>query len=426
MRTTAWTQIRIKLAAVSLAVAELLLAAAVVHAQEPAPSSPLSAGSAVISYDYSADGIATRVGDARPWLAETSGTRLWINPEYLLWNVRRGPLPGVLVTTSSAAGPNAGIPGDPTTAVLFGGHDIRYGLLDGARLTVGLMSDSMPFSLDINVFGLEQKHDHFQVQSNPFGSPVIAIPVSLFGGPTTAIHVSDPNNFSGGVHIDSAISLWGSETNAMRAWFVDSSTAVNVIAGLRFLELSESFKMATDSHDVNSGASFFSFDSFGTRNRFYGLQLGANLVYRQDRLSIMAFNKLALGETETHIAISGMRTGAAIPSNSLATAGFLATPSAAGGILTSPSNVGTFNRDCFSVVDEIGINAAFEVFDGVAVTGGASFLFWGDVVRPGDQVTTIVAPAGTTRPANGIIPGRSDRDSDFWAYGLNLGLEFRY
>ena len=428
MRTTAPSRLRPHLAGVSLAISQLLLSAARADDQAPAPppTSPAPAPAVATSEKWTY-GFATRVGDARPWLEEMTGTRYWINPEYLLWGVRRESLPGPFVTTGGPADPNAGVPGSPTTAVLFDGHDLRYGAINGGRLSAGVSPDGSPYGVDANVFFLEKKHNHFDIQSDALGNPLIAIPVNLFGMGVTAIHVAEPNTISGGVHIDSTISLWGAEANAARTWIVvDQCAAVNLFAGIRFLEMNEAFKMSTNSHDINSGDNFSSFDSFGARNRFVGFQVGADVAWRWDHISLGAFNKLAVGSTEARIEVNGMRTGLTIAGNSVPSAGFLATTSTAGGVLTSPSNIGTFNRDHLAVVDEIGVNANFEICEGVAVTAGFSFLFWSDVARAGDQISTIVAPVGVTPPANAVFPAPNNHITDFWAYGANLGLEFRY
>jgi hypothetical protein len=63
---------------------------------------------------------------------------------------------------------------------------------------------------------------------------------------------------------------------------------------------------------------------------------------------------------------------------------------------------------------------------------GYNFLYWSSVVRASDQVNRIVNPTQVpSSQAFGVAVGpaqpRSDlRSTDFWAQGLNFGLEFRY
>ena len=68
----------------------------------------------------------------------------------------------------------------------------------------------------------------------------------------------------------------------------------------------------------------------------------------------------------------------------------------------------------------------------VRATVGYTFFYMSEVVRPGDQIDRVVNPtqlptagafvAGTT-PTRPSFPFQS---SDFWAQGLNFGLEIRY
>ena len=58
---------------------------------------------------------------------------------------------------------------------------------------------------------------------------------------------------------------------------------------------------------------------------------------------------------------------------------------------------------------------------------GYDFLYLSDVVRAGDQVNLAVNP----NPLRGVTGGPAQpvfivRPSDFWAQGVNFGLEFRY
>jgi hypothetical protein len=371
---------------------------------------------------------ATRVGDARPWLDTYSGgSGFWINPEYLLWWVRKEHLPGPLVTSAeSQNSPTAGVPGTPGTTVLFGDNNLGLGTFNGGRLTAGYQSDELPVSFEMSFFAIEDKHVHFSVESNKMGSPFIAIPVNVFGQGPTAVAVSNPGLFSGGVQIDAGSSLWGGEVNCVKHVLVEDKQGLSCLVGLRFLQLSESFHIATSSTDLDTGQTFTAFDSFGTRNNFFGAQAGLAYAVRCDRLCLTLFDKLGLGGNEQRIDISGARSGASTACGCLGASGFLTTPSAVSGIFTSPSNVGSFHRTRISFIDEVGVNGNFELCECVSATAGFSLLYWSNVARPGDQINTIVAPGGVTPPPKAIIPGPLNKDTDFWAYGFNFGLEFRY
>ncbi len=393
------------------------LAAAPAAAQAP-PSQP-------DPWVYGLEG--TRVGDARPWLAETTtGAVGWVDADFLLYYIKHQPLTGLLITTGDATSLTGGALTDKSTSVLFGNNNLNMGVFPGGRISAGWQPDGAPFAVETSAFYLPPQFNRFAVASNANGNPLIAIPVNLFGVNETALRISDPGLFSGSVSTEAKSEMWGAEINGARDWITSPQSAVGMLLGFRFLDLRESFKLATNSMDTSDGNSQTSFDSFGTENRFYGVQLGARCSWRQDRLSISLFDKVGLGITDEHLTINGMRSGASTACSCLSTAGFLTTPSSTSGIFTSSGNSGKFDRDSFGVIDEVGINLTFEIFENVAATMGYSFLFWSDVVRPGNQINRVVAPDGVTPPAVAIVPGPLNRTSTFWAQGVSFGLEFRY
>jgi hypothetical protein len=96
------------------------------------------------------------------------------------------------------------------------------------------------------------------------------------------------------------------------------------------------------------------------------------------------------------------------------------------------SNSGRQTRDEFTVVPEVCVNVGYQISSSLRVFAGYSFLYLGDVLRPGDQVNTTVNPGlvpaspwyGTSSvPAQ---PSALLSRSDFWAQGINFGLAFRY
>jgi large repetitive protein len=70
-------------------------------------------------------------------------------------------------------------------------------------------------------------------------------------------------------------------------------------------------------------------------------------------------------------------------------------PAETGGFLVLPSNIGTHQTSRFSVVPEVGVNLGYAITPGVRVSIGYTFMFWTQVVRPGDQIDLRV---NTTQP----------------------------
>jgi hypothetical protein len=101
---------------------------------------------------------------------------------------------------------------------------------------------------------------------------------------------------------------------------------------------------------------------------------------------------------------------------------------APGGFLALPTNMGHFDRDHFAVVPEFGLHFGYQVTDHVRAFAGYTFLYWDNVVRPGNQIDLTVNPSQV--PPHTLVgaprPAFAFQGSDFWAQGLDFGLEFRF
>jgi hypothetical protein len=98
-----------------------------------------------------------------------------------------------------------------------------------------------------------------------------------------------------------------------------------------------------------------------------------------------------------------------------------------GGLLALPSNIGHYTSDRFGVSPQVGLNVGYQVTSHVRLTAGYSFIYLNNVARPGNQIDTVIDPrqlppatAIGTRP---YFPGQT---TDFWAQGVNLGLQLRF
>jgi hypothetical protein len=98
-----------------------------------------------------------------------------------------------------------------------------------------------------------------------------------------------------------------------------------------------------------------------------------------------------------------------------------------GGLLTQANtNIGHFARDRFSVLPEAGVNVGYQFTERLRGFVGYDFMYLSRVARPGDQITPINSSQIPPNPP-GPGPVRVNiKDSDFWAQGVNFGLEFRY
>jgi len=156
------------------------------------------------------------------------------------------------------------------------------------------------------------------------------------------------------------------------------------------------------------------FDHFGTRNQFYGGQLGGRYSLRAGRLTLDVLAQVALGATEQTQDNSGSVT--------LKTTGpFRAGSPGPGFIFTEASNIGHHHTSSFSVIPQAQVKLGYELTSNLRAIVGYDALYWNNVLRPGNQVDRVIGGApGDTRPA--FLGHRSD----IWAHGVSFGLEFSH
>jgi hypothetical protein len=166
-------------------------------------------------------------------------------------------------------------------------------------------------------------------------------------------------------------------------------------------------------------------DRFETSNRFYGGQIGVDGEYRFGSFSVGARAKLGLGNTQQMAVLSGFTTRQ-IGSNPPETQ--------PGGLLVlNGTNLGRHYHDSFTVVPEFGLTFGYQLTSWCRATIGYNFLYWSNVIRPGGTidrgVNTAYVPFAPALPPGAGVPVRPafiNGNSDFWAQGLTLGLEFRW
>jgi hypothetical protein len=350
--------------------------------------------------------------------------RFYASAEYLLWWIRGSPLPP-LVTAGSAADVIPGALGLPGTQVLFGGNSVGGGPLSGGRFFVGYwLNDGHTLGAEIGGFFLGDSVTSFSANSLGAGALpsniILTRPfINALTGTETTELVAAPNVLAGAISVQDRIRLWGYQANLRsnlccgRNWFVDG------LAGFRALGLDDTLNITETLQVIGgTGGSFVLNDRFAVQNRFYGAQLGTYAEYRRGPWSLGLTSKLAMGPTQQIVTISG----------STLTTDATGTHLAAGGLLAQTSNIGTFTRDHFTVVPEVGINLGYQVTPRLRAFVGYNFLYWSSVVRPGQQIDRTVNPnlLPPAIPGGPARPAFAFNGTDFWAQGITFGLLFRY
>ena len=377
---------------------------------------------------------------------------IWGSAEYLLWWVKNQPQSVPLVTTGDTTG--LGTLGSPGTTVLFGGSGIDYNAFSGGRFTIGMglgQDGNANWGVESTGFFLEKRVVNFTATSGENGIPLLARP---FFNPTPgapnggqdALLVSAPPLVpepggilpvaAGTVAVSSFSDLYGWDIDLVGACYRDGGLRLQLLGGFRYQNLSEGIDIAQNTTLLQGGiagaglvlpgnvllppGSESILDHFGTRNEFYGGQLGGRVDYSFGNLILSGLFKVGLGNTHEVINLSGFTT----PS------GGATTPA---GLLVVSSNSGARAHDEFVAIPEIGVNIGYQVCRNLRVYMGYTFLYWSDVVRPGSQISNTVnpnlVPASVSfgSPVNtATVPTLVFQHTDFWAQGVNFGFELRF
>ena len=106
--------------------------------------------------------------------------------------------------------------------------------------------------------------------------------------------------------------------------------------------------------------------------------------------------------------------------------------SANGGAFALRTNSGRQSANAFAVIPELNLKLRRQFTERLSGFIGYSVLYASSVVRPGDQIDRTVnighAPSsiGFNAFQNPLRPAPVFERTDFWAHGLNFGLELRF
>jgi hypothetical protein len=356
--------------------------------------------------------------------------RFWFSADYLhLW-VQDGPIPLPLVATGPDNVPLSGIAGQPGTVNLFpSGGRLDYGNLSGWRVVGGMwLDDAGCLGIEAGGFGTERGSASFRLAGDANGQPFFGRPFinARTGQPNlyfVSQNFSDPAldaNLTGALAIESTTQIWGWEVSGVTTLQREKCFKSEAIFGFRAIELDESLRFAESLRSLGgAGGGFFlgapvdpseslaTFDSFETRGSFL---LGLA-------------GKVAFGINRQESIINGGSARIDAAGNVVATA--------PGGVYALSSNIGRRSHDDFAIIPELGVNLGYEVADSIILRVGYNFLYLSSVARAGQQIDPQINPAlvptdsrfGGGGPERPLIPLK---DNDFWAHGLNFGVEVRY
>lgn len=369
----------------------------------------------------------------RPCLTLCVPQNGWVSFEYLGWWQSGMSLPP-LVTTGvgnplPAAG-DAGVIGQGSTRVLFGGENVLENGFSAGRLQFGAWLDRCHnWAVAAEYFELGSRSESFAATSN--GNQILTRPfVNVLNGLNDAQIVAYPGIANGGLSATATSSLVGGGFNFRRQTNCNSGCGHGILCdgcstfhsrtdalfGYRYLQLDESVSVHENFNGITPAGSFQINDRFRTMNQFNGFDMGMMYERRRGPWSIDLLAKLALGNTRQRVDINGSTVIDGVRQQG-------------GGLLAQESNMGSYSRDRFTILPELGGRVGYQLTHNLQLKLGYTLIFWSNVVRPGDQIDLGVNPNQFPPAVGNGVPARPEfvfRDTDYWVQGITFGGEFQW
>jgi hypothetical protein len=333
-----------------------------------------------------------------------------------------------LVTTSPAGTPRAqaGVLGADGTTILYGSDRINADAHFGGRFGLGYMNPdaSWPIGFEGNFFQLATTTTHF---TSPDGDTIVARPFfDPSAGRQDALLVNFPGALSGSTQINTTSWLLGAEALVRENFYLSPRFRIDGLAGYRFLNLREQLHITDNITSIDPastvpvGTSVLVNDNFESINYFNGAEVGLAAIWGSGPLSVEGIVKLAVGGTNHRLSINGFTTTTPV--------GGAAPTITVGGLLTQPSNIGRSNGSDWGVVPEGALNVRWDLNTHIRFTAGYTFLWWDSVVRPGDQIDTVVNRTGLSgaTPTGEVRPVLQTTTSGIWVQGIQVGLTYSF
>jgi hypothetical protein len=343
-----------------------------------------------------------------------SNPLVWARFEVLLW-WRQGQSVPPLVTSdpTTEAATTAGIL--PDAAILFGNGRIGSGIQGGGRIDVGTwLNPTQSVGIGDRVFGIGKDARTFNAISA--NTPVLAIPfVNFTSGANDALLIAYPGLRSGAINVALNSSLISNDVYARFLLCRDWCHRLDFITGWNYTRVNEDAALRTTSTVTEVGGTIptgtvrNTLDQWSAANDFNGAIFGLQWQRNCGCWTTTAMARMSIGNMHETMVINGSST-TRVPGQGATTA--------AGGALTAPSSIGQSSRNEFTAITEVGLNLGYRFAPCTQFLFGYSFLYINDIASAGSAIdTSIGTNAGVTRPQFGF------RHSDFWAQGINLGVQ---
>ena len=411
--------------------------------------------------------------DCLDYCSSRSCVQHWVRADYLLWWTRGSNVPP-LVTTSTNQ--DDGVLGRPTTEILFGGSRETSDARSAPRITMGYWFDCCQTQgIQFDYFNLGQASNNYDNYSD--GTTLLARPfysTTVYNDPIWGYIpkgqwrelVAKQNVVEGGIRVNSddyfqslgilgrlniccrqtcgddlccepddccddcggscQSGYCGGRNRGSLRYFLHNllepagrtTYRVDFIVGYRNCRLDDKISI-TENLVVQDLYEYNIQDSFRASNEFHGGELGLVTQIHRGRWSLELLAKMALGNNSSIVDISGSTDISRLgddPEHYDA------------GVFALETNIGRYHNDQFVVIPQFGVEVGYDLTCSLRAYIGYNFLYWANVARAAEQIDTNINASyiPPSDPTGDPAPLFSRQDSDFWAQGLNFGLEWQF
>lgn len=357
-------------------------------------------------------------------------TGLFVDLEYNMWWTKGRTVPP-LVTTSPPGTPQVSTGVLPGATLLFGDERVGTDLGYGGTITVGKWLDCQQTT------AIGAKFRSFRADDGEFsgasdGTTNLAVPFfdSLLGAENAYLVGFTPDGVtpfsSGTIDVEDRLDLLSTEVFGRFVIVNEGGARVDMVGGYHTLRLDNSLSLETELTSLSPvfispvGTVINTQDIFEGRNEFHGGNLGFMTTLYFDRFFFSAFGKMSVGNMRQTIIIDG---------NTVVTTPGPVVDVRDEGIFALGTNQGTYARDRVAYIPEANLKVGYFVRPNVAVSVAYNFMYISNVVLGGDQIDRNLNLSQTN---GGPLVGPATpqflgfRETDFWAQGINLGLEVTF
>jgi len=340
----------------------------------------------------------------------------WSYADYLLvWRKERFYPP--LVTTSPAGTSEgvAGVLGQSTTSILFGGQDMGNAPESGVQGEFGVWVTKC-VGAAVGAFVLGTERMGYSIVSNSVGAPIIARPYTNTSGAPTAQLLSFPNvSTNGTVDIYTNNSIWGWDIYARLRKIRNRRLTLDFLGGFIWTQLIDDLDIVAWNIPSGAAGATNTQDQFFCSNQYYAGLVGLDLEWCCGCLRLDLTGKMGLGSMVDSVTITGST--------------ITPTPTTySGGLLALPTNIGTYSRAMFEICTFVDAKVRYSILGHLFLELGYNFLYWPRVSLAGNQVDLTV---NTTQQQGGTLAGSAtpvflNTLSSFWTQGISAGLHLVY